>query len=625
MGSVRVLGLYLTILAVLATNTAKEITSNRRSFEVDYENDQFLKDGQPFRYVSGSLHYFRVPREYWQDRLRKLRAAGLNVVSTYIEWSRHEPRRGQYDFTGDNDIEHFIKLAEQEGLLVILRPGPYICAERDLGGYPPWILHENLKMILRTNDSSHTHHVRSWLEVFLRKIQPYLYGNGGPVIMVQIENEYGSYPICDRRYTFWLRDIFQSYIGSNAVLFTTDGNGSFYLRCGPIPGVFITVDFGHGVNVMNAFKPLRAVQPHGPLVNSEFYTGWLTHWGEPEESGASTSGVVNTTRSLLAMNASLNFFMFFGGTNFGFTSGANNPPFQPQLTSYNYDAPISEAGDLTDKYFAIKSVISEFFPIAEIPVGNSSKGSYGRLVLEPKISLRDSDTGIVYNNTTYPQTFEALELYSGLLWYETTLPLDFSGTSLLMADDLHDRAIVYINKTAVGVLSRSTTTSMFISEGAGQPLSLLVENQGHINYGQMMDLKGLVKNVTLDGEVLTDWKQTGYPLDNVSHVATLPTVEHVDLPAFYSARFQLPEGLETPLDTFVDMTGWSKGVLYVNGHNLGRYWPVEGPQVTLYLPGPYLFQYPDYNTILVLELEKIHPDRTIEFVPAPIWRLKFYV
>ncbi|KAG8241503.1 hypothetical protein J6590_085695 [Homalodisca vitripennis] len=171
------------------------ITSNRRSFEVDYENDQFLKDGQPFRYVSGSLHYFRVPREYWQDRLRKLRAAGLNVVSTYIEWSRHEPRRGQYDFTGDNDIEHFIKLAEQEGLLVILRPGPYICAERDLGGYPPWILHENPKMILRTNDSSHTHHVRSWLEVFLQKIQPYLYGNGGPVIMVQKLNAgFSSHP-----------------------------------------------------------------------------------------------------------------------------------------------------------------------------------------------------------------------------------------------------------------------------------------------------------------------------------------------------------------------------------------------------------------------------------------------
>ncbi|XP_054271628.1 beta-galactosidase-like isoform X2 [Macrosteles quadrilineatus] len=607
-------------ISIVATDVwTKEV----REFKIDYENNRFLKDGEPFQYISGSLHYFRVPRVYWQDRLRKLRAAGLNVVSLYVEWSRHEPQPGVFDFTGENDLEHFIKLAEEEGLLVILRPGPYICAERDLGGYPVWLLHKNPKMQLRTSDPSHTKYVQIWIDTLLSRLEHLLYGNGGPIIMVQVENEYGSYSTCDRNYTLWLRDLFVKHVGTKAVLFTTDGAAKGFLKCGPIPGVFITVDFGSGANITKAFEPLRAIQPKGPLVNSEFYPGWLTHWGE-SVSTVETERIVNTTRDMLQANVSFNYYMFFGGTNFGYTSGANyrdspNTSFQPQLTSYDYDAPITEAGDLTQKYFAIRSVISEFVTVPGIPVENSKKFSYSGLVLDPRVSLFDSP-GVVYPETTYPKTFEELGLYTGFLLYETRLPETFSSQGLLTAKHLHDRALVYIDKQPVGILDRSNATfSLNISGKPHQTLSLLVENQGHINYGIMSDLKGLTENVTLNGDVLLNWKQTGFPTEDVSHVVDLPKSETVKLPAFYSQKFQLTNTAEDPGDTFVDMSGWTKGVVYVNGHNLGRYWSTEGPQQSLFLPGPFLHKHPEYNTIVVLELETENSLRKVFFSPTPVW------
>uniref|UniRef100_A0A1B6JXA2 Beta-galactosidase n=1 Tax=Homalodisca liturata TaxID=320908 RepID=A0A1B6JXA2_9HEMI len=611
----------LAVVALRLATAVSTIKSQYRVFEIDYQNNRFLKDGEPFQYVSGSLHYFRVPRVYWRERLRQYRAAGLNAVCTYIEWSRHESSPGTYSFSGENDFEYFVQLAQEEDLLVILRPGPYICSERDFGGYPTWLLHENPNMGLRTNESSHTHFVESWLSVLFPRIQPLLYGNGGPVIMLQVENEYGSFSACDGNYTRWLRDVFRTYVGDNAVLLTTDGAGSGYLKCGTIPGVLATVDFGPTTNVSREFDALRQYQKHGPLVNSEFYTGWLTHWGDPKMASRSTSSIVNSTRQLLALNASFNFYVFHGGTSFGLSTGANISPFLPQVTSYDFDAPISESGNLTEKYYAIRSVISEFMPVPDIPVESSGTMDYGTVLLAPKISLFDSQTAIEYPAFEYPQTFESLEQYSGFMFYETRLPPRFPGLGYLVANNVHDRTIVCLNKRPVGVLSRSDNIYQMILVGqAGQMLGLLVENQGHINYQNMTDLKGLVENVTLNGDILTGWTHTGYPMTNVSQIATLPNMSSVALPAFFGGSFSLPTAAprDVPLGTFVDMTGWGKGILYVNGYNLGRYWPEMGPQMSLYLPGSFLRQ---NNTVLVMELGIRHPNTTLRLVAEPVVNL----
>ncbi|XP_063239683.1 beta-galactosidase isoform X2 [Bacillus rossius redtenbacheri] len=580
--------------------------SDTREFRIDYENDQFLLDGEPFRYVSGSLHYFRVPRAYWRDRLRKYRAAGLNAVSTYVEWSQHEPFSGDYVFSGELDVTAFIEQAQQEGLLVILRPGPYICAERDMGGLPPWMIthHPNIK--LRTSDQNYQSYVSRWFNKLMPLIQPYLYGNGGPVIMVQVENEYGSFGACDRNHTAWLRDLLLSYVGDDAVLFTTDGAGVGYLKCGAIDGVYSTVDFGTGANVSKAFAAMRTYSPRGPLVNSEFYPGWLTHWGEPLQT-VSTRSAARDLDHVLAMNASVNIYLLHGGTNFGFLSGANYATkYQPQLTSYDYDAPLNEAGDPTEKYFALREVIGQYLPLPNMTLPEpAEKGDYGQVQLSPVASLLDPVILAAFSseNVTrqHPLTFEQLGHRYGFVLYQTRVPARAPDPAVLDLAEFSDRAYVFVNKE-------------------GDILQILVENQGRINYGsRLKDIKGLLSpNVTLGGHVLTDWMMTTLPFHTVAPVSELAGYEgHVTPPAFYVGHFVLPEGNST-LDTFLDTSGWTKGVAFVNDHNLGRYWPRLGPQVTLYVPATFLRPYPRSNTLVLLELEAPATNSSVALVAQPV-------
>lgn len=607
-----------------STLCLKAVNKNR-VFEVDYVNNQFLKDCKPFRYVSGSFHYFRTPKAYWTDRLKKIRAAGLNAITTYIEWSLHEPSPGVYDFTGEKDIAYFLRLAQKENLLVILRPGPYICTERDFGGYPSWLLSMDVNMKLRTTDKSHIKHVHCWLKTLMPILQPYLYGNGGPVIMIQVENEYGSYFACDKNYTTWLRDIFHSYIGKNAVLFTTDGYSKKCLTCGPIANVLATVDFGPGTNVKKGFQALRNYQPHGPLVNSEYYEGHLTHWSENIVS-ANVTKIVGTLKNLLNANASLNFYMFAGGTNFGFTSGANlSPQYLPVITSYHYDAPISEAGDLTKKYYAIKDVLKTYLPVPNIHIPPiMRKGRYGKVILKPKVSLFNAPYETHRVKSVYPLTFESLNQSYGFMLYEKVLEGKYSDPAILSIPRLHDRAIVYLNKRAVCILSRTqNVTSMPLMVRTGQTLHLLVENQGRVNYGDFKDPKGILSNVSLSRVVLMNWTITGYPLNNITLIEDLPSFENktnIIPPAFYTGKFRIPESEPEPLDTFINLNGWGKGVVFINKFNLGRYWPTTGPQITLYVPGCYLQPYPNENIVTILELEYAQSDYTVNFIPAPIFK-----
>ncbi|XP_032124735.1 beta-galactosidase isoform X2 [Sapajus apella] len=579
--------------------------ASQRIFEVDYSQDRFLKDGQPFRYVSGSIHYSRVPRFYWKDRLLKMKMAGLNTIQTYVPWNFHEPYPGQYQFSEEHDVEYFLRLAHELGLLVILRPGPYICAEWEMGGLPAWLL-EKESILLRSSDPDYLAAVDKWLGVLLPKMKPLLYQNGGPVITVQVENEYGSYFACDFDYLRFLQKRFRHHLGDDVVLFTTDGAHEKFLRCGALQGLYATVDFGTGSNITDAFQIQRKCEPKGPLINSEFYTGWLDHWGQPH-STIKTEAVASSLHDILAHGASVNLYMFIGGTNFAYWNGANLP-YAAQPTSYDYDAPLSEAGDLTEKYFALRDVIRKFEKVPEGPVPPSTpKFAYGKVTLG-KLKTVEA----------------ALDILCPSGPIKSLYPLTF----------------IQVKQIPQGVLERNSVITLNITGKAGATLDLLVENMGRVNYGaHINDFKGLVSNLTLGSSILTGW--TIFPLhtedavrshlggwghhDSGRHAkAWAHSSSNYTLPAFYVGNFSIPSGIpDLPQDTFIQFPGWTKGQVWINGFNLGRYWPARGPQLTLFVP-QHILMTSAPNTITVLELERApcsseDPERcAVEFVDRPV-------
>ncbi|KAL1782285.1 beta-galactosidase [Sigmodon hispidus] len=635
----------LLLLAPLLLGAAHRVYNvSRRTFEIDYNQDCFLKDGMPFQYISGSIHYFRIPRFYWKDRLLKMKMAGLNAIQMYVPWNFHEPQPGQYEFSGDRDVEYFIRLAHELELLVILRPGPYICAEWDMGGLPAWLL-EKESILLRSSDYDYLMAVDKWLAVLLPKMKPLLYQNGGPIITVQVENEYGSYVTCDFDYLRFLAHRFRYHLGKDVLLFTTDGAEEMHLSCGALQGLYATVDFGTAHNITDAFLVQRMFEPKGPLVNSEFYTGWLDHWGELH-STVKTELVAASLYDMLARGANVNMYMFIGGTNFAYWNGANTP-YAAQPTSYDYDAPLSEAGDLTEKYFAIRNVIQEFkgVPKGLIPP-STPKFAYGKVALRKFKTVAEAldilcPKGPVKSH--YPLTFIQVKQYFGYVLYRTTLPQDCNGSMPIFSSPLngvHDRAYVAVDGVPQGVLERNLVTTLDIQGKAGATLDIMVENMGRVNFGeQINDFKGLVSNMTLNHSILTNW--TIFPLDTEAMVRYLGGWEahdegHPDgyltfnpsnftmLPTFFVGSFSIPSGIpDLPQDTFIQFPGWTKGQVWINGFNLGRYWPKWGPQVTLFVPR-HILTTSAPNNITVLELE-FAPCMdgtselcTVEFVDRPV-------
>ncbi|XP_037946406.1 beta-galactosidase-like [Teleopsis dalmanni] len=623
---------FLLVLVVLFCCQLWFASSNR-TFTVDWDNDRFLKDGQPFRFISGSFHYFRAHPETWQRKLRTMRAAGLNAVTTYVEWSLHNPKEGVYVWNGIANLEKFIKYAIDEDLLVILRPGPYICAERDLGGFPYWLLTKYPGMQLRTADINYLFEVRLWYSVLMARMAPFLYGNGGPIIMVQVENEYGSYYACDKKYRTWLRDETLAHVHNKAVLFTNDGPSVLY--CGHIEGVLATMDFGATSNLTNFWDRLRRIQPKGPLVNAEYYPGWLTHWSE-SMARVPTKAITNTFIEMLNSNASVNLYMFYGGTNFGFTAGSNDGGpgrFQPDITSYDYDAPMTEAGDPTPKYFKIREIIGRYLPLPNISVPEPlPKKNYGSIRLMACCSILSEKgrqtlgTGVVVSNK--PKTFEALSQYSGLVLYETDLPRFKRDPSILRAPGVRDRAYVYIDNDLIGILSRETPIfDLPISATAGSRLQILVENQGRINFGQLNDFKGIISDVTLDKTILSNWNMTKFPLESYEDIRNFIELESLQQIGFreqdYRALLRCGPTIfygtieidDDPCDTYLDTTDWGKGIVFINGENIGRYWPVVGPQITLYVPKEVLKR--GANQIVLIEYQKAAVSGEITFTDTP--------
>uniref|UniRef100_A0A672LJU3 Beta-galactosidase n=1 Tax=Sinocyclocheilus grahami TaxID=75366 RepID=A0A672LJU3_SINGR len=568
------------------------------SFSIDYRQNCFLKDGEAFRYISGSIHYSRIPRVYWKDRLLKMYMAGLNAIQTYVPWNFHEPVPGQYDFSGDRDLEHFLQLCQDIGLLVIMRPGPYICAEWDMGGLPSWLLKKK-DIVLRSSDPDYLAAVDKWMGQLLPIINRHLYQNGGPIITVQVENEYGSYFACDYNYMRHLSQLFRSHLGEEVVLFTTDGAGVGYLKCGSLQGIYATVDFGPGSNVTAAFEAQRHAEPRGPLVNSEFYTGWLDHWGE-KHVVIPTAAVVKSLNEILEMGANVNLYMFIGGTNFGYWNGANSP-YGPQPTSYDYDAPLTEAGDLTEKYFAIREVIKMY---KELPGGllppSTPKFAYGQLCsvmlviyMVPLCSLLCLICALNMDVSLSRQAF-------GFMLYQTVLPVNCLKPTPLSSplNGVHDRAYISIDGIAAGILERNKALTINITGKAGSRVDVLVENMGRINYGKEIN----------------DFKATKtFLFTSCFSKATFTQQRCSQKLKSFSLAFFFK-------DTYIQFPNWRKGQVWINGFNVGRYWPSRGPQVTLFVPA-HLLSTSVQNNITVLELEASPCSSgscTVEFTDTPV-------
>ncbi|XP_005395626.1 PREDICTED: beta-galactosidase-1-like protein [Chinchilla lanigera] len=599
--------------------------ADARSFVVDWEQDRFLLDGVPFRYVSGSLHYFRVPRVLWADRLFKMRLSGLNAVQLYVPWNYHEPQPGVYNFNGSRDLLAFLNEAAIANLLVILRPGPYICAEWEMGGLPSWLLRKP-KIHLRTSDPDFLAAVDSWLNVLLPKIYPFLYHNGGNIISVQVENEYGSYKACDFSYMRHLAGLFRALLGDEILLFTTDGPEG--LRCGSLPGLYATVDFGPADNMTKIFSLLRKYEPRGPLVNSEYYTGWLDYWGY-NHSTRSIPSVTIGLENMLKLGASVNMYMFHGGTNFGYWNGADDKGrFLPITTSYDYDAPISEAGDPMPKLFALRNVISKF---QEIPLGPlpppSRKMALGPLTLHLDgglLTFLDVLCPQGPIRSFLPMTFEAVKQDHGFVLYRTYLSFTvFEPTPFWVPNNgVHDRAYVMVDGVFQGVLERNMKHELFLMGEIGTQLDMLLENMGRLSFGSNhSDFKGLLEPPVLGQTILTQWMMFPLKIDNLvkwwfplrGQKRKQPTAPSG--PIFYSTTFPI---LGSVGDTFLYLPGWTKGQVWINGFNLGRYWTKQGPQQTLYVPRPLLFPKGGINKITLLELENVPPQPHIQFLDKPI-------
>ncbi|XP_024618883.1 beta-galactosidase-1-like protein [Neophocaena asiaeorientalis asiaeorientalis] len=612
-----------SLLLLLLTRLLPQ--AHTRSFVVDRDHDRFLLDGAPFRYVSGSLHYFRVPRVLWADRLFKMRMSGLNAIQFYVPWNYHEPEPGVYNFNASRDLFAFLKEATLANLLVILRPGPYICAEWEMGGLPAWLLRKP-KIHLRTSDPDFLAAVDSWFKVLLPKIHPWLYHNGGNIISIQVENEYGSYGACDMSYMRHLAGLFRALLGDKILLFTTDGPEG--LKCGSLQGLYTTIDFGPADNMTKIFALLRKYEPRGPLVNSEYYTGWLDYWGQ-NHSTRSVPAVTKGLENMLKLGASVNMYMFHGGTNFGYWNGADEKGrFLPITTSYDYDAPISEAGDPTPKLFAIRNVISKF---QEVPLGPLPPPS-PKMMLGP-LSLHLDGNLLAFLDFLCPQgpihsilpmTFEAVNQDHGYMLYRTYLTHTVSEPTQFWVPNngVHDRAYVMVDGVFQGVLERNMKHNLFLTGKKGAKLDVLLENMGRLSFGSnSSDFKGLLEPPILGQTVLTQWLMFPLKVDNLVKwwfPNPLLKSSHPQTPSgptFYSTTFPI---LDSGGDTFLFLPGWTKGQVWINGFNLGRYWTKRGPQQTLYVPRPLLFPRGALNKITLLELENVPLQPQIQFLDRPI-------
>lgn len=615
-----------TFFILLFVFSISSFSQKKHTFEI--KNGDFVYDGKPVRIISGEMHYPRIPHQYWRHRMQMLKAMGLNAVATYVFWNIHEPEPGKWDFTGDKNLAEYIKIAGEEGLMVILRPGPYVCAEWEFGGYPWWL--QNVEGLeLRRDNEQFLKYTQLYINRLYKEVGNLQITKGGPIVMVQAENEFGSYvsqrkdiPLEEhRRYNAKIVQQLKD-AGFDVPSFTSDG--SWLFEGGAVPGALPTANGESNIeNLKKAVDKYNGGQ--GPYMVAEFYPGWLAHWLEPHPQISATS-IARQTEKYLQNNVSINYYMVHGGTNFGFTSGANydkKHDIQPDLTSYDYDAPISEAGWVTPKYDSLRNVIKKYvnyslpkapatIPVIEIP----------SIKLDKIATLDGLNSKVVENNK--PMTFEQLNQGYGYVLYKKHFNQPISGT--LKINGLRDYAIIYANDEKVGELNRYfNQDSIDVEIPFNSTLEILVENMGRINYGSEIvhNTKGIISPVVINGmEIEGDWQMYQIPMDEVPDFSKMQknsvfgNTEAVakrllGAPALYKGTFNLTE----TGDTFLDMEDWGKGIVFINGKNIGRYWHV-GPQQTLYVPGVWLKKGQNEIVIFEQQHDKHHTEVRTTKVPV---------
>ncbi len=558
--------------------------------------DTFYLDNQQMQIISGSIHYFRVVPEYWRDRLEKLKAMGCNTVETYIPWNLHEPKKSEFHFDGMLDVVRFVRLAQDLGLYVILRPAPYICAEWELGGLPAWLLAED-GMRLRAAYPPFQKHVADYYHVLMEKLVPLQIDQGGPVIMMQVENEYGSYSN-DKTYLRWLRDLMRTE-GVTVPLVTSDGPETECLDGGTLEGVTPTANFGS--HTEERFGVLREYRPGGPLMCMEFWVGWFDYWGNGGHMTGNLEESVQDLDKMLELGH-VNIYMFEGGTNFGFMSGANYyDRLTPDVTSYDYDAVLTEDGQITEKYRRYRDVIAKYREVPEVKLStNIRRIAYGKLPVQDKVGLfsvlEDLSAPVEGIHT---QSMERLGQNYGYILYRSNLDTE-DHIGRLRLYRANDRAQVFVDSTPLVTLyDRELLEEKQVDASfeKGASLDILVENMGRVNFGPRLEeqRKGIGQGVVINGHWHTGWRQYPLPLDNLEKL-DFSKAYQPGLPGFYRFVFDAAElG-----DTFLDFSGWGKGCAFVNGYNIGRFWEI-GPQRRLYIPAPLLR--PGMNEIIFFETE----------------------
>ncbi|HTS29241.1 MAG TPA: beta-galactosidase family protein [Bryobacteraceae bacterium] len=594
------------VAGILALEFAPNAAAANHRFEIS--GNDFLLDGQKLVVISGEMHYPRVPRVYWRDRMRKMRAMGLNTLTTYVFWNAHEATPGKFDFSGELDIAEYVRTAQQEGLWVILRPGPYVCAEWDLGGLPSWLLRDP-SVRLRENEPKFLAAASAYMNEVGKRLAPLMVTHGGPILMVQVENEYGSFG-SDHAYMEAIRNMIRK-AGFDGQLYTADGSSDRQLSGGTLPDLPVAINFGNSENPSQEFARLDRFRPKGPRMCGEFWAGWFDTWGESH----ATTPVERAAAALdwmLSRGISVSVYMIHGGTSFGFHAGADfRKAYMPDTTSYDYDSPLDEAGRPTPKFQALREVIRRYLPPGTVLPDPPASAA---LVEIPAFEFRESaPLGSVLGapiRSARPVTMEELGQPHGMVLYRHKAGQAFEGP--LEIDRPGDYAIVSVAGRRVGIVDRRLEAKAIpVILKPGDPLDILVDVMGHINFGPRIsnDRKGIA-GARLAGTPIEGWEIYGIPLD--APPAAGYSVSRQTGPAFYRAKVDLAAAG----DTYLDMGKWGKGFVWVNGHNLGRYWSA-GPQQALFLPAGWL--HTGANEIVALDLEPDH-QRTVRGLEHPVWR-----
>ena len=626
---------FCLLAMLLALATTAVAAKKAESFSIG--DKTFLLNGKPFVVKAAEVHYPRIPQPYWEQRIKMCKALGMNTLCIYIFWNSHEPQQDQFDFTDNNDIRAFVQLAQRNGMYVIVRPGPYVCAEWEMGGLPWWLLKKK-DIRLREQDPFFMER----LEIFEKKVGEQLgdltIEKGGPIIMVQVENEYGSYGE-DKPYIAAVRDIIRKSGFDKVELFQCDWSSNFTKN--GLDDLTWTMNFGTGANIDHEFRRLGELRPNSPKMCSEFWSGWFDKWGGRHETRGAEAMVDGITQ-MLDRGISFSLYMTHGGTNWGHWAGANSPGFAPDVTSYDYDAPINEAGQTTEKYWILRKAMEKYSgtwnPTTQKWEGHSKLPAVPKeypTIAVPKFELKEwMQLGTVTNAIESRDilTFEEMNLGWGFADYEVSLP-EIPVASVLTVNEPHDFVQVYVGGYYVGKIDRVKHEKSITLPATkkGQSLLLRVEAMGRINFGRAIkDFKGITKEVTISAEVdgnevkynLKNWTITPVPDDYETAVQALSvSKQFMEDPTLYqsiSTNAGYYRGyftLNKIGDTFLNMENWGKGQVYVNGHAVGRHWYI-GPQQTLYVPGCWLRK--GQNEVIVLDVMGPRGEKTIEGLQKPI-------